>query len=79
VFFIGTCNDISKLPPEFARAERVDGVFFIDLPTKEQRELIWQIYLDQFGLDATQRRPEDDGWTGAEVKSCCRLAATTRT
>jgi SpoVK/Ycf46/Vps4 family AAA+-type ATPase len=32
-FFIGTCNDISKLPPEFARAERFDGVFFLDLPT----------------------------------------------
>ena len=25
VFFIGTCNDISKLPPEFSRAERFDG------------------------------------------------------
>ena len=32
VFFIGTCNDISKLPPEFSRAERFDGVFFLDLP-----------------------------------------------
>ncbi len=26
VFTICTCNDISKLPPEFARAERFDGV-----------------------------------------------------
>src|SRR6516225_1729324 len=34
-FFIGTCNDISKLPPEFARAERFDGVFFLDLPTAQ--------------------------------------------
>lgn len=32
VFFVGTCNDISKLPPEFSRAERFDGIFFIDLP-----------------------------------------------
>ena len=23
VFFVGTCNDASKLPPEFARAERL--------------------------------------------------------
>src|SRR5262249_34418535 len=29
VFFIGTANDISKLPPEFTRAERLDGVFFL--------------------------------------------------
>ena len=33
VFFVGTSNDISKLPPEFARAERFDGVFFLDLPS----------------------------------------------
>ena len=26
VFFVGTSNDISKLPPEFSRAERFDGV-----------------------------------------------------
>ena len=75
VFFVGTCNDISKLPPEFARAERFDGVFFIDLPSAQQREAIWRIYLEQFGLDANQPRPRDDDWTGAEVKSCCRLAA----
>src|SRR5205085_11116399 len=40
VFFLGTCNDISKLPPEFARAERFDGVFFLDLPTTAEKELI---------------------------------------
>lgn len=75
VFFVGTCNDISKLPPEFARAERFDGVFFIDLPSAEQRETIWRIYLQQYELNAEQQRPRDDGWTGAEIKSCCRLAA----
>jgi len=26
-FFVGTCNDASKLRPEFARVERFDGVF----------------------------------------------------
>jgi len=38
VFFVGTCNDASKLPPEFARAERFDGVFFVDLPGRHQKE-----------------------------------------
>jgi hypothetical protein len=32
---IATCNDISKLPPEFSRAERFDGVFFVDLPADD--------------------------------------------
>ena len=75
VFVICTCNDISKLPSEFARAERFDGVFFVDLPSPEQRQIIWEIYLSLFGLDREQARPTDDHWTGAEIRSCCRLAA----
>jgi AAA+ superfamily predicted ATPase len=75
VFFIGTCNDASQLPAPFARAERFDGVFFVDLPGNEQRQQIWNIYLEQFGIDKAQAKPDDTNWTGAEVKSCCRLAA----
>ena len=70
-----TCNDISKLPPEFSRAERFDGIFFLDLPSEKQRQKIWDIHLETFGLDAQQPRPTDDAWTGAEIRSCCRLAA----
>jgi SpoVK/Ycf46/Vps4 family AAA+-type ATPase len=75
VFFVATCNDISKLPPEFARAERFDGVFFVDLPPAELRTQIWDIYRRMFELDADQPRPKDDQWTGAEIRACCRLAA----
>jgi ATP-dependent 26S proteasome regulatory subunit len=75
VFFIGTCNDASQLPAPFARAERFDGIFFVDLPAAEQRQQIWNIYLNHFGLDAKQEKPDDTNWTGAEIKSCCRLAA----
>ena len=75
VFFVGTCNQIERLPPEFARAERFDGVVFVDLPGAEQRERIWRMYLAKFGLDPRQKRPTDDEWTGAEIRACCRLAA----
>jgi len=75
VFFVGTCNDASKLPPEFARAERFDGVFFVDLPGRDQKDAIWAIYTGHYGLDAKQARPDDTNWTGAEIKSCCRLAS----
>lgn len=75
VFFIGTCNDVSKLPPEFARAERFDGVFFIDLPSQAEKDAIWEMYLDLFEIDASQKRPTDEHFTGAEIRSCCRLAA----
>nr|WP_315861182.1 AAA family ATPase [Anatilimnocola floriformis] len=75
VFFVGTCNDISRLPPEFARAERFDAVTFIDLPDQSQRRRIWEMYLAKFHLNPAQQIPNDDEWTGAEIRACCRLAA----
>jgi len=75
VFVVCTANDVSKLPPEFARAERFDAIYFLDLPGGEQREAIWQLYIDEYRLDPNQRRPDDSNFTGAEIKSCCRLAA----
>jgi SpoVK/Ycf46/Vps4 family AAA+-type ATPase len=75
VYLVATCNDISKLPPEFGRAERFDGIFFLNLPGPQERRLIWDLYVRQFELDPEQKLPNDDQWTGAEIRSCCRLAA----
>jgi hypothetical protein len=75
VFVVCTANDVSRLPPEFSRAERFDAVFFLDLPAKEEREAIWALYRQQFEIDGSQRLPEDAQWTGAEIRACCRLAA----
>jgi SpoVK/Ycf46/Vps4 family AAA+-type ATPase len=66
VFFVATCNDASKLPPEFARAERFDGVFFIDLPGRDQKDATWGIYTGHYGLDAKQGQSDDTTWTGVE-------------
>ena len=60
---------------EFARAERFDGVFFIDLPTGADKEAIWQQYRTQYAIASSEKQPSDNAWTGAEIKSCCRLAA----
>ena len=75
VFVVCTANDVSRLPPEFARSERFDALFFLDLPATSERAEIWELYLTQFQLDQTQRRPADTDWTGAEIRACCRLAA----
>jgi hypothetical protein len=74
VFVVCTANRVDILPPEFSRAERFDAVFFLDLPNRQQRGRVWEIYLELFGLDADQTMPQDDGWTGAEIRACCRLA-----
>jgi hypothetical protein len=34
--------------------------------------VIWRIYLKKYGV--TGELPDDDGWTGAEIKECCRKA-----
>jgi SpoVK/Ycf46/Vps4 family AAA+-type ATPase len=79
VFVVTTSNDISKLPPEFSRAERFDGVFFLDLPSSAEKQKIWPIHLARYGIDPadarTDKRPDDRDWTGAEMQSCCRLAS----
>lgn len=75
VFVVCTANDVSKLPPEFSRAERFDGVFFIDLPGRAEKDAIWQLYRAQFEIDRNERLPADEQWTGAEIRACCRLSA----
>lgn len=73
VFVVCTANDVSKLPPEFVRAERFDGVFFLDLPSCAEREVIWRLYQTKFQI-GDQKLPDANDWTGAEIRSCCRLS-----
>ena len=75
VYLIATCNDISKMPPELSRAGRFDGIVFLDLPNRQQKDLIWQQYLKSYEIDTEQTLPSDRNWTGSEIRSCCRLAA----
>lgn len=75
VFFIATANNIRRLPPELTRAERLDGVFFVELPTSAQRQAIWTLYRDIYQIPGEEVTPADQSWTGAEIKSCCRLAS----
>ena len=72
-FFIATSNDIRSVKPELKRRFR-KGIWFFDTPTKSERDLIWEIHLQKHfgpeGLTMMKHRPEDDGWTGAEIESC---------
>ena len=75
VFTIVTCNDIFKLPPEFYRSERFDAIFFVDFPSLEERKQIWQIYQQKYELPPIPEQMLQLQFTGAEIHSCCRLAA----
>ena len=70
--FIATCNSLAVLPPELRRRFTF-GTFFFDLPTAEERKLIWDLYLGKYALPQ-EPLPPDDGWTGAEIRQACELA-----
>ena len=73
--WIATCNSIVSLSPELRRRFTL-GTFFFDLPTSEERDVIWRLYLEKYHVDGNL--PGDEGWTGAEIKECCRKAARLR-
>lgn len=77
-FFVLTCNTLRGIRPQFQRRFR-RGIFFFDLPSAEEREAIWQLYLTRYDLDAAQPQPDDAGWTGAEIRECCESAWDTGT
>src|SRR5213075_2744738 len=59
VFVVATANDISNLPPELLRKGRLDEIFFVDLPKRDERREIFAIHLalkgrnyEEFTIDA---------------------------
>lgn len=87
VFVIATANEISLLPPEILRKGRFDEIFFIDLPTAEEREAIFAIHIrrsghnpEAFDLKALSRltgseNGEFEGtFSGAEIEAVVREA-----
>ncbi len=53
VFVVATANEVSQLPPELLRKGRLDEIFYVDLPSGEERAEIFRIHL------AKRRRTPD--------------------
>lgn len=45
VFVIATANNINNLPPELLRKGRFDEIFFVDIPTYNERKEIFSLHL----------------------------------
>ena len=45
VFVVATANNIEWIPPEVVRKGRFDEIFFLGLPTRQEREAIFRVHL----------------------------------
>lgn len=72
VFFVATCNREADLSPEIKRRFSY-GTWYFDLPNKEEREKIWPIHKEAYGIEDTEV-PLDEELTGAEIRNACDLA-----
>lgn len=73
VFLVATANDISRLPPELVRKGRFDEIFFVELPSAENRRQIFEIHLSKRGLkpdvyDLAALAAASEGFSGAEIE-----------
>jgi hypothetical protein len=59
VFVVATANDVAALPPELLRRGRFDDLFFVDLPTENERAEILAIHLRRRGRDPLQFKLAD--------------------
>jgi SpoVK/Ycf46/Vps4 family AAA+-type ATPase len=73
VFVMATANRVERLPGEFLRKGRFDEIFFVDLPTLEERAEIFRIHLqkrhrDISRFDLIQLATICEGFSGAEIE-----------
>jgi SpoVK/Ycf46/Vps4 family AAA+-type ATPase len=73
IYMIATCNDIERLPAAFVRCERWDvAPLFVDLPSREEQATILSHYQKVYSVTAKPKNMT--GWSGAEIKTWCKLA-----
>ena len=70
---VATANDIQTLPPELLRRGRFDEMFFLDLPTLEERREILAVHLTRrarlpHDYDIGRLAQMSAGYVGAELE-----------
>lgn len=73
VFVIATANNVEQLPPELLRKGRFDEIFFIDLPSLEERLDIYKIHIsikkrDPAKFDVKTLAIQAGNFSGAEIE-----------
>ena len=73
VFVVATANDVTKLPPELLRKGRFDEIFFLDIPTEEERREIFAVHIRRVGreprdFDIPRFAKKAKNFVGAEIE-----------
>jgi len=73
VFVVATANDITRLPPEMVRKGRFDEIFFVDMPSPQNRRDILGIHLRKRNLDPAAFEfaaltKATEGFSGSEIE-----------
>jgi len=79
VFVVATATDSSSLPPELLRKGRFDEIFFLDLPTVDERREIFAVHLRKRNrlsndFDVARLARESEGYVGAEIEQAIIVA-----
>ena len=74
VFVVATANNIQSLPPELLRRGRFDEIFFVGLPSQEERCSIFEVHLSRLrahnlrSYDLSRLAYETPNFSGAEIE-----------
>ncbi|MCY7406777.1 MAG: AAA family ATPase, partial [Alkalinema sp. CAN_BIN05] len=74
VFVVATANNIQSLPPELLRKGRFDEIFFVGLPSRDERRSIFSVHLTRLRPQALQSYDldrlayETPDFSGAEIE-----------
>jgi SpoVK/Ycf46/Vps4 family AAA+-type ATPase len=74
VFVVATANNIRSLPPELLRRGRFDEIFFVGLPSQEERKAIFEVHLSRLrahnlqNYDLERLAYETPNFSGAEIE-----------
>lgn len=74
VFVVATANNIQALPPELLRKGRFDEIFFVGLPSTEERKAIFEVHLNRLrphniaSYNLERLAYETPDFSGAEIE-----------
>ncbi|MBW4487033.1 MAG: AAA family ATPase [Trichocoleus desertorum ATA4-8-CV12] len=74
VFVVATANNVQALPPEMLRKGRFDEIFFVGLPSQEERRAIFAVHLSRLrphnlkSYDLDRLAYETPDFSGAEIE-----------